>query len=139
MPLSATPYLIEFTEAGSDAFGYIASTQKAECIPFKVKRVFWTYGTPAGVLRGQHANKATEEVLIAVTGSIRVETDNGRDRETFVLDTPTAGLYIPAMCWTDLHFAPGTVALCLTSTDFDEADYIRDYATFRHMATHLAL
>jgi dTDP-4-dehydrorhamnose 3,5-epimerase-like enzyme len=101
--------------------------------------VFWTYGTPAGVLRGQHANKATEEVLVAVTGSIRVETDNGRRKETFVLDSPTQGLYIPAMCWTDLHFAPGSIALCLTSTDFDEADYIRDYAVFQRMTLHSAL
>jgi dTDP-4-dehydrorhamnose 3,5-epimerase-like enzyme len=137
--LSATPYLLHFTEIGAEAIGHIASTQLARNIPFAIKRVFWTYGTPAGVLRGQHANKATEEVLIAVTGSIRVETDNGRDRETFVLDDPTTGLYLPAMCWTDLHFAPNTVAICLTSTDFDEADYIRDYETFRRMAIHLAL
>lgn len=137
--MSATPHLLHFAEIGTDAIGYIATTQLARSIPFKIKRVFWTYGTPANVLRGQHANKATEEVLIAVTGSIRVETDNGRDRESFVLDNPTTGLYLPAMCWTDLHFAEGTVAICLTSTDFDEADYIRDYDTFRRMATHLAL
>lgn len=137
--LSATPYLLHFTEIGADAIGYIASTQLAQNIPFAIKRVFWTYGSPAGVLRGQHANRATEEVLVAITGSIRAETDNGRDRQTFVLDTPTTGLYIPALCWTDLHFAPGTVALCLTSTDFDESDYIRDYAAFRQLATHFSL
>lgn len=101
--------------------------------------MFWTYGTPAGVLRGQHANKATEEVLVAVTGSITVETDNGRSKETFVLDNPAIGLYLPAMCWTDLHFAPGTIAVCLTSTDFEDSDYIRDYATFKRLAAHLAL
>lgn len=137
--MSATPYLIHFTETGSNDFGFIASTQQAQNIPFKIKRAFWTYGTPAGVLRGQHANKATEEVLVAVTGSIKVETDNGRNKQTFVLDNPVTGLYLPAMCWTDLHFAPGTVAVCLTSTDFEESDYIRDYATFKRMASHLAL
>jgi hypothetical protein len=137
--LSATPYLLAFTEVGSDALGYIASTQLAEYVPFKIKRVFWTYGTPAGVQRGQHANKATEEVLVALTGSIRVEADNGRSKETYLLDSPTQGPYLPAMCWTDLFFAPGTIALCLTSTDFDEADYIRDYNVFKRMVTHIAL
>lgn len=137
--MSAIPYLLHFTEVGSDALGYIASTQLAQHIPFQIKRVFWTYGTPAGVVRGQHANKATEEVLVALSGSITVETDNGRSQETFVLDSPSKGLYIPAMCWTDLRFAPGTIALCLTSTDFDEADYIRDHAVFTRMATHIAL
>jgi hypothetical protein len=42
------------------------------------------------------------------------------------------------MCWTTLHFAEGTVGLCLTSTDFDEADYIRDYEVFKRMVTHIA-
>ncbi|PVY41846.1 sugar 3,4-ketoisomerase [Pontibacter virosus] len=137
--MSATPYLIHFTETGSPEIGFIASTQLAQNIPFVIKRVFWTYGTPTGVLRGQHANRATEEVLIAATGSIRVETDNGKDKQTFVLDDPATGLYLPAMCWTDLHFAPGTVAVCLTSTDFEESDYIRDYPTFQRLAAHPAL
>ncbi|WP_018477158.1 sugar 3,4-ketoisomerase [Pontibacter roseus] len=137
--MSATPYLLPFTKVGSESIGYIASTQFARSLPFKVKRVFWTYGTPTGVQRGQHANKATEEVLVALTGSITVETDMGRSKETFVLDSPTQGLYIPAMCWTNLYFTEGTIGLCLTSTDFDEADYIRDYQTFKRMAAHIAL
>ncbi|MDX5422512.1 MAG: FdtA/QdtA family cupin domain-containing protein [Hymenobacteraceae bacterium] len=137
--MSAIPYLLQFTEVGSDAIGYIASTQLAQHVPFRIRRVFWTYGTPQQVQRGQHANKATEEVLVALTGSITVETDNGKDKDTFLLDTPTKGLYIPAMCWTNLHFAEGTVGLCLASTDFDDADYIRDYAVFRRMASHIAL
>ena len=137
--MSATPYLLQFTEVGSESSGYIASTQLAQDIPFKIKRVFWTYGTPKGVLRGQHANKATEEVLVALAGTITVETDTGRGTETFVLSSPTEGLYIPAMCWTNLRFKEGTMALCLASTDFDEADYIREYEVFRRLATHIAL
>ncbi|WP_461489203.1 sugar 3,4-ketoisomerase [Pontibacter sp. HJ8] len=139
LPLSATPYLLQFAPVGSDAIGYIASTQYARDIPFGIRRVFWTYGTPQQVLRGQHANKATEEVLVALTGRITVETDTGRGTETFVLDSPTKGVYIPAMCWTTLHLAEGTVGLCLASTDFDEADYIRDYEVFKRMVTHLAM
>jgi len=137
--LSATPYLLQFAEVGSQSTGYIASTQLAQYIPFKIKRVFWTYGTPKDVLRGQHANKATEEVLVALTGSITVETDTGRSTETFLLNSPTEGLYIPAMCWTNLRFEEGTMAVCLASTDFDEADYVRDYAVFKRLATHIAL
>ncbi|MBD1398473.1 FdtA/QdtA family cupin domain-containing protein [Pontibacter sp. JH31] len=137
--MSAIPYLLQFTEVGSEAIGYIASTQYARHVPFKIKRVFWTYGTPQQVQRGQHANKATEEVLVALTGSITAETDNGKNRQTFVLDAPTKGLYIPAMCWTNLQFSEGTIGLCLASTDFDDADYIRDYAVFQRMATHIAL
>ncbi|WP_299825029.1 FdtA/QdtA family cupin domain-containing protein [uncultured Pontibacter sp.] len=137
--MSAIPYTLQFTEIGSDASGYIATTQFAQHIPFGIKRVFWTYGTPQTVQRGQHANKATEEVLVALTGSITVVADTGRSTETFVLNNPTQGLYIPAMCWTTLHFSEGAIGLCLASTDYDDADYIREYDLFKRLATHLAL
>jgi 5-deoxy-D-glucuronate isomerase len=138
--LPALPYLLYFDQIGEQSTGFLASTQQASQIPFAVKRAFWIYGTPAGAVRGNHANKATEEVLVAVNGSITITADMGAGKEeTFVLDSPTTGLYIPAMCWTRLSFAPGTIALCIASTDFDEEDYIRDYAAFRLLAGYVGL
>ncbi|WP_242927690.1 sugar 3,4-ketoisomerase [Pontibacter vulgaris] len=129
--MPAPPYLLHFDQIGEQDFGFIASTQQASNLPFAVKRVFWTYATPAGVIRGNHANKTTQEVLIAITGSITVTADSGQGSIEFVLDSPSVGLYIPALCWTNLHFSEGTVAVCLASTDFEESDYIRDYQDFR--------
>ena len=137
--LPASPYLLTFERIGSPAVGYITTTQYAEQLPFKVRRVFWTHGTPPEVVRGHHANKATEEVLIALTGTVHVKADTGHQVQEFELSDSRKGLYIPAMCWTELRFSEGAVALCLTSTDYSEEDYIRDYAYFKKLAAHAAL
>ncbi|WP_240773222.1 FdtA/QdtA family cupin domain-containing protein [Pontibacter sp. SGAir0037] len=129
------PYLIQFDQIGSAVEGYIATTQYAEKLPFQVKRVFWTYNIPAGVVRGNHANKATQEVLVAVQGAIRVEAEWGKGQQVFLLNSPAIGLYIPPLCWTRLSFQDGAMAVCLTSTDFSEEDYIRDYQEFQTHVT----
>lgn len=131
--------MLSFDCIGSSKIGYITSTQVADNIPFEIKRVFWTQATPPHVERGHHANMATEEVLIALSGSIRVVTNTGKEQQAFQLTNPQQGLYIPAMCWTELHFSEGATALCLASTDFSEADYIRDYGRFTRLVSHIEL
>ena len=137
--LPATPYLLTFERIGSPDVGYITSTQCADNVPFKIRRAFWTHGTPPEVVRGHHANKATEEVLIVLAGTARVKADTGTKVQEFELSDSRTGLYIPAMCWTEIRFSEGAIALCLTSTDYADEDYIRDYAYFKKLATHLAL
>ncbi|MBC5993211.1 sugar 3,4-ketoisomerase [Pontibacter cellulosilyticus] len=129
------PHYITFDSTGDSSEGYISSTQFAHKIPFAVKRVFWTYNTPQDVVRGRHAHIATEQVLVAVNGSIAVKIDDGRGGKTsFTLDQPNQGLYLPPMYWANLYFSEGAILLSLTSSDFDEADYIRDYHTFLEKA-----
>ncbi|GAB3201954.1 dTDP-4-dehydrorhamnose 3,5-epimerase-like enzyme [Pontibacter aydingkolensis] len=125
------PYFIQFNSTGNSAEGYISSTQFSDKLPFNVKRVFWTYNTPQEVVRGRHAHIATAQVLVAVNGNIDVKVDNGRgSTETFKLSKPDQGLYLPPMYWANLYFSEGAILLSLTSSDFDEADYIRDYQDF---------
>ena len=126
------PYLLSFDQIGSAALGQLISTQQAGNLPFAVKRVFWVFNTPPDVQRGNHANKVTQEVMIAVQGAVTVETESrSGQKQTFTLNDPQKGLYIPTYCWLTINFAPGTILLCLTSTDFDEADYMLDLAEFR--------
>lgn len=137
MPQS--PYLLPFDSIGSVAEGFITTTQHHERLPFAVKRVFWTHATPPEVIRGRHALKATEEILIALSGRIGVKAETGEKVEKFELKDAQQGLYIPAMCWTELTFSAGAIGLCLASTDFNEADYILDYQYFRRLSAHQAL
>ena len=125
------PYLIQFDQLGNPKEGYLVSTQFAAKIPFEVRRIFWTYAIPETSSRGQHANKLTKEVLVAISGSITVKTETAAGKQTFVLSSPEQGLYIPALCWTELTFKKGAIGLCLASTDFDDADYIRTYDQFK--------
>lgn len=128
---ASEPYLLTFHQIGSVGAGQLVSTQQAQNLPFAVKRVFWVFDTPPETRRGQHANKITEEVMIAVQGAVTVETESRSGQtQTFTLRDPQQGLYIPPYCWLNIQFAPGTVLLCLTSTDFDEADYILDRQEF---------
>lgn len=131
LPLPEKPYLIEFDNSGNPAEGYISSTQYASKVPFTIKRVFWTYDTPEEVVRGRHAHVATQQVLIALNGQVKVTLDNGKGlQETYELLTPATGLFLPSMYWADIRFSKGAILLSLTSTDFEESDYIRDFKLF---------
>jgi hypothetical protein len=131
---AAEPYLMHFDEIGDPAIGFLITTQQANKLPFAVKRVFWVYNTPTTVKRGGHANKITQEIMIAVHGSVTVQTESGSGQiETFELKDPKTGLFIPDYCWLTISFSPGAVLVCLASTDFDETDYILDLEEFRKM------
>jgi hypothetical protein len=129
------PYLIQFNSTGNPNEGYISSTQFSEKLPFDIKRVFWTYNTPESIVRGRHAHIATQQVLVAVNSTLTIKTEDGLGgNELFELNNPNTGLYLPPMYWANLHFSEGAVLLSLASTDFDEADYLREYDAFKEMA-----
>ncbi len=125
------PYIIDFSKLGESAIGFISVAQQAN-LPFSVQRVFWTYFTPESIVRGRHAHYKTEQVLIAVAGRIVVttETANG-EINTFVLENPSQGIYIPPNVWHTMQYSHNAVQLALASSNYDEKDYIRDIALFR--------
>ena len=130
------PYLLQFEQTGDADGGFLVSTQRAASIPFEVRRVFWTYGTPPEKQRGGHANFETEEVMVAVQGQVEVKTETlAGEQKTFVLNNAAEGLVIPAYCWLSIKFEPETILVCLASTDYDENKYIRDLTAFRNLRT----
>ena len=135
MPRFKTPRLIDFGAIGDPEEGYITVAAMQSQIPFEVLRAFWTYDTPADIIRGRHAHHHSEMVLIAVGGTIRVTTETG-DGETgeFVLDSPARGLYIPPMCWRTMTYTGSAVQLVFASTKYSADDYIRSYDEFRGRA-----
>ena len=97
-------------------------------IPFDVKRVFYMYDSDDTVVRGQHANRETEFVLINVAGKSKVRITDGKEQLVVELDRPMMGVYIPKMIWKDMYdFSPDSVLLVLASTHYDGEEYIRDY------------
>jgi len=101
-------------------------------LTFAIRRVFYVYDIPSGTKRGAHAHRSLEEVLVCLAGSVVITLDDGSGRESFVLDRPARGLYIPPMIWSgQSDFAAGSLLLVVASQPFDEADYVRDYAAFR--------
>lgn len=123
--------ILEFGEFGDERGNLVVAEGGGRDIPFEIKRVFYLYGSDATIVRGQHANRRTEFVLINVSGTSRVKVDNGFEQDIIELNKPRMGLYIPTMMWKDMYdFSADSVLLCLASEHYDDAEYIRDYDAF---------
>ncbi|KAA9332256.1 WxcM-like domain-containing protein [Hymenobacter busanensis] len=128
------PHLIEFPRHGAESTGYISVCEQQQHVPFAVQRVFWTYDTPEHVARGRHAHFHTQQVLVAVAGTIVVTTELPDGQiEVFRLDSPQVGVYIPPNAWHTMLYTPGAVQLVLASLPYDEQDYIRSHEVFREV------
>lgn len=100
-------------------------------LPFVPLRFFVIYDVPSRELRGEHAHRELEQLLICLAGSVRCTLDDGTNRQEFVLDSPERALYLPPMVWGIQHdFSPEARLMVLASDNYDPADYIRDYALF---------
>jgi len=87
--------------------------------------------TPGKEVRGEHAHRALQQVLICLKGSLSVMVDDGKSRDQVLLDGPHLGLYVPAMVWASQYrFTEDAVLLVLASDVYDAADYIRSYDEF---------
>jgi len=129
--MSEKPYWIHFTGIGDEEVGYISVAQANSHIPFDIKRVYWVYQTPEHIERGNHAHKVCKQVLIAVNGLVEIELENTQGmKETFSLNTPSIGLFVPVLHWRKITMTKDAVLLCLASEEFEESDYIRDHEVF---------
>jgi hypothetical protein len=128
------PKLITFKRIGKPSEGYLSIGEQNTQIPFEIKRLFWTYFTPEEVVRGRHAHYNTEMVLIAAAGRIIVNTEMpDGSLQLFVLEKPDVGLYMPKLCWHTMQYSHNAVQLVITSSFYDEADYIRSYEDFKKL------
>lgn len=101
-------------------------------VPFEIRRVYYSYGAEEGTIRGYHAHKELEQILICVYGKIEVVLDNGKGKvETGILERPTQGLYVGPCMWRTMKWLQsGSVLLVLASQHYDTSDYIRNYEDF---------
>ena len=100
-------------------------------IPFKINRIYFLYDVPSGAQRGGHAHKDQQEFIIAVSGSFEVVLNTGTQEKVYHLFKPNEGLYVPVNTWRELrNFSSGSVCLVVSSDEFDETDYIRDFKDF---------
>lgn len=123
--------ICKFKELG-DKRGHLVVIESLENIPFEVKRLFYMYGSDADAVRGQHANRKSEFVLINIAGSSKVRTDNGKGNiEIYTLDKPNIGLYLPSMIWKDMYdFSSDSILLVLSNELYASDEYIRNYNDF---------
>lgn len=116
----------------TDPRGNLTFIEGTHDVPFQIKRVYYLYDVPGGSIRGGHAHKQLQQLIVAMSGSFDVTVDDGYQRSTFHLNRSYYGLYIPNMVWRELdNFSSGSVCLVLASEYYDEGDYYRNYELFK--------
>lgn len=122
--------VLNFKDFG-DERGKLVVIEGNQDIPFEIKRTFYIYDSDNDVVRGQHANRESEFVLINVAGSSKVRITDGKEEFIVELNKPMMGVYIPKMIWKDMYdFSSDSVLLVLTSTHYDSKEYIRNYEEY---------
>ena len=122
--------VIDFQELG-DPRGHLVVAESNKEVPFLIQRIFYIYGTKDGVVRGQHAHRESEFMLINIHGSVKIVIDDGRQKDTVILNKAHQGVYLDKMVWKDMcEFSSDSILLVLSSMSYDASEYIRDYDEF---------
>lgn len=115
----------------SERSGSLTSIENSKDIPFDVKRVFYLYDIPGGENRGGHAHKECHQMLVAASGAFDVKVSDGKNEKVYRLDRPYYGLHVPPGVWAEeLNFSSGSICLVLTSHEYNENDYWREYSDY---------
>ncbi|MDA9819184.1 FdtA/QdtA family cupin domain-containing protein [Methylophilaceae bacterium] len=129
MPLNKCK-LLDFPKI-TDPRGNLTFIEGSDHVPFEIKRVYYLYDVPGGSVRGGHAHKDLNQMIIALSGSFDVLLDDGSKKEIYHLNSPSKGLLVTPMVWRELNnFSSGSVCLVVASEHFSEEDYYRDYSQF---------
>jgi len=116
----------------ADARGRINFLELGRGLDFAPKRLFWLHHIAPGQWRGRHGHRESELLLVAMSGGCQVQLDDGTTKERVALEDPARALYIGTWVWHELtDFVPDTAILVAASSLYDEAEYLRDYETFK--------
>lgn len=123
--------LLSFNQLG-DSRGNLIALEGMKNIPFEIKRIFYIYETDQNIIRGQHANKKSEFVLINLAGNCKVKIDDGKNKETITLNKASEGIYIDKMVWKDMYdFSKDSILLVLSNQPYDSEEYVKNYIEFK--------
>jgi len=117
-----------------DSEGSLVPIESGLSIPFKIKRVFYVFDVHDQKDRGEHSHHKTEQVLICLSGKVKVLCDDGKNTKQWVLNKPTQALYIPNLIWDEqIYLTSDSVLLVLANTNYDSSDYIESYDEFKRL------
>lgn len=99
---------------------------------FKVNEIFMISDVPVGTIRGEHAHKHCDQEIILLKGLLKVVKEDLAGQQEFLLNEESGSLHLPRMTWSQQIFlSEDTEVIVLSSLDYDENDYIRDYSEFK--------
>jgi hypothetical protein len=117
-----------------DERGNLSVVESQKQVPFRFRRCYWIYDVPGGELRGSHAFKNQHEVIVALSGSFDAVIHDGKEEKRYSLSRSYYGLYLPPMHYRTLdNFSTNSLALVISSSSYDEDDYIWELDDFCRM------
>lgn len=112
----------------ADARGRLTALDHG-ALPFEPVRVFFVSDVPAGTVRGGHAHRRSDQLLICLAGRIEIALDAGTGPEVVVCRPGGAGVLVPRGVWAQQTYVEkGSILLVLCSHAFDPEDYIGEPA-----------
>lgn len=115
----------------TDPRGNLSFIETGSHINFDIKRVYYLFDVPEGSVRGGHAHKQLQQLIIAISGSFDITLDDGFSKKRVTLNNPSQGLYVCPMIWREIDsFSSDAICIVMASLKYDEEDYYRDYDTF---------
>lgn len=115
-----------------DTRGNLTFIESNVHIPFEIKRTYWIYDVPGGEIRGSHAFKKSQELIIALSGSFDIVLNDGKQESKYTLNRSYEGLYVPNLIWKSMeNFSTNSLALVVSNIAYDEVDYLRNFDEFK--------
>ncbi len=113
-----------------DIRGVLIPIESYKHVPFNMERVFFIKNLDE-YPRGFHAHLKTEQVLVPITGSFKIELTDGKDVQTYNLTKDNEGLYIPVGIWLKMYdYSRDCIIFVICSYEYDEKEYIRNFGDF---------
>ena len=76
--------LLSFKQLGDERGSLVVVEGDGMDVPFDIKRIFYIYGSDSTVVRGKHANKKSEFVLINLAGKSKVKVMDANKKSIVV-------------------------------------------------------
>lgn len=124
--------IIQFPKYGDERGSLVVLEGDHMDIPFEIKRVFFIYVNDVTEVRGKHANRDSELVLVCASGRCKVKVSDGFEDEIVELHDSRKGLYIAPMCWKEMYeFSSDAVLLVVSSEHYRAEEYISDFEQYQ--------
>ena len=113
--------------------GNLVIGEALKTIPFAIKRIYFINNLfNKNAERGKHAHKKLEQIIFCINGSFKLNLDDGKTKQSFLMDSPYYGVRLGTMLWhTMTNFSKDCVILVLAADYYKEKDYIRNYEEFK--------
>lgn len=109
------------------------SLKALNTIPFDVRRSFIITDVPIGQMRGNHASKSSSFLYWMISGSCKVELDDGEKKEVYSLNENET-LSFSKLVWMRIYNFEAKSILCVLADNvYYSSDYITDYKEFIKM------